>query len=77
VMYGKQGRLDDSIREFLRVIDLDLDRKWDSAHYNLGVSYRMQGRFEEAIREFQIAIELNPNHAAAINAVEGLTRSKK
>ncbi len=74
VMYGQLGRVDKAIREFLRAIDSD--QGWDSAHYNLGVSYRMQGRFEEAIREFQITVELNPNHAAAMGAIEDLARRK-
>ena len=57
--YEKQGRLDETIREYRTAISLN--PHFAQGHYNLGVVYQKQGHLDDAITEYQTAIKLRPN----------------
>jgi Flp pilus assembly protein TadD len=76
VIYRKQGRLDDAIKEYL--IALKIAPDYADAHNNLGAAYGQQGRFDEARKEFLKAIKIKPNNVsvhknlAQIYEIQGL-----
>jgi tetratricopeptide (TPR) repeat protein len=51
-------QLDEAIREYRAVIDLD--HKFAGAHYNLGNALRDKKQLDEAIFEYRTAIDLDP-----------------
>src|SRR3989338_5616339 len=65
VVYEKQGRLDEAIKEYR--MTLSLKPGYAEAHNNLGVVYAKQGQIDEAIKEFRTALSLKPGYAEAHN----------
>ena len=65
VVYEKQGRLDEAIKEYR--MTLSLKPGYAEAHNNLGVVYAKQGQIDEAIKEFRTALSLKPGYAEAYN----------
>jgi len=63
--YTKQGRLDESIKEFRMAIKLKPD--YANPHNNLGIIYWKQGHIAEAIKEYRMAIKLKPHYVEAHN----------
>ncbi|MCB0174216.1 MAG: tetratricopeptide repeat protein [Anaerolineae bacterium] len=61
-LYGKEGRLDESIRELQTALHLEPYNS--EAHFVLGISYGEQERWNEAIGELQTALRLDPNNTA-------------
>ncbi|MCB0211522.1 MAG: tetratricopeptide repeat protein [Anaerolineae bacterium] len=61
-LYGKEGRLDESIRELQTALQLEPNNS--EAHFALGISYGGQERWNEAIQELQTALWLDPNNTA-------------
>lgn len=59
----QQDKLDQSIAEYRKAIELD--PQFAAAHRNLGLALRRQGKVEEAIAEYRKAIELNPQDGLA------------
>jgi serine/threonine-protein kinase len=60
---GAKGQLDEAIREYRTVIDLD--PKYASAHYDLGIALTDKGQRDEAIREYCTALLYQPDSADA------------
>ncbi|MEK6876843.1 MAG: tetratricopeptide repeat protein [Nanoarchaeota archaeon] len=74
VVYSKQGRLDEAIREYMTAIKLRPDAP--IVHHNLGNVYSKQGRFDEAIKEYMIALRLKADYVEAYNEL-GIVYSKQ
>jgi tetratricopeptide (TPR) repeat protein len=55
----EQGRLDDAIREFRKVIELQPDSA--SGHANLGNAYFLKGDYRASIPELEEALKIKPN----------------
>jgi len=65
IVYNKQGRLDEAIKEYLTAIRFK--PAYADAHYNLGNVYEKQGQLDEAIKEYKLALSLKPAYADAHN----------
>ncbi|MBI5308257.1 MAG: tetratricopeptide repeat protein [Planctomycetes bacterium] len=50
IEYGKQGRYDEAIKEFQKVVSIEPDIA--NVHYNLGLAYKKKGMQPEAEKEF-------------------------
>jgi protein O-mannosyl-transferase len=61
--YENTGKLNDAIREYTTVIQLD--PKYLNARHALGTLYRGLGLYDKAIEEFLKIIELSPNNINA------------
>jgi tetratricopeptide (TPR) repeat protein len=75
VGYKAQGRLSESVHEFLAAIDLKAD--FADAHYNLGVVYEDMGRLEEALQEYRSTLNLKPDYAEAHNSLGNVYTAQK
>jgi tetratricopeptide (TPR) repeat protein len=60
-----QGKLDESVIEYRRAIELD--SKYRAAHNNLGLTLAKQKKLDEAIAAYKKAIELDAKDAKAYN----------
>ena len=58
-IYGRQNRLEESIREFETAIALDGDN-WPDAYLNLAVALRRTNRLDEAIQNLNRSLEIDP-----------------
>jgi len=58
-VFAHQGRWDDSIESFERVVSLTPEHS--IAHFNLSFAYAVVRRYKDAIREQKAAIELEPD----------------
>jgi len=67
-----QGRIDDAIEQFRAAINIDPNQP--DVHFNLGAMLDRRGRTADAVEQFRIALRLNPGHAAAREALDGVTR---
>lgn len=63
------GRYDDAVKYYNLVIETSRD---DAFYYNLGVAYDTLGKEKEAILAYTNSINLNPNHAMALNNLGGI-----
>src|SRR3989338_8426336 len=63
IVYNKQGRLDEAIKEYLTAIRFK--PAYADAHNNLGNAYNEQSRMAEAIKEYKLALSLKPDYADA------------
>ncbi|MEK6730376.1 MAG: tetratricopeptide repeat protein, partial [Planctomycetota bacterium] len=50
IEYGKQGKYDEAIKEFHKVVAIEPDIA--NVHYNLGLAYKKKGMNDEADKEF-------------------------
>lgn len=57
------GRIDDSISQFRRALEINPD--YAEAHNNLGLSLAGRGKMEEAIEHFNEALRINPDYGKA------------
>ncbi len=64
-LYAGQGRLDEAIECFQRVVQVKPGDA--SAYYNLGVALGLLERFEEAVAAYRAAIQARPNYPTAHN----------
>ena len=69
-----QGKLDDAIACYRRVIELD--PKLAAAHNNLGIALKHQGKLDEAIACYHKAIELDPKLAVAHYNLGGILKDQ-
>ncbi len=67
IVYSKQGRFDEAIKEYITAIKLNPDSP--EPHNDLGNIYSKLDRFDEAVKEYTIALKLKPNHAEAHNNI--------
>lgn len=72
ILYAKQNRIDEAIKEFLIVLRLKPDHA--DIHYNLGLAYKTKGFKNEARKEFEMVLKLNPYDADARQAIEWLEK---
>jgi tetratricopeptide (TPR) repeat protein len=63
IVYDKQGRLDEAIKEYLTAIRFK--PVYADAHNSLGNVYAKQGRIDEAIKEYKLALSIDPNYPEA------------
>jgi tetratricopeptide (TPR) repeat protein len=75
VAYYHTGRVDEAIDQFQQTIELE--PKFDEAHYSLGVIYAEREQEEEAINAFQRCLNLNPRHAEARHSLSVFTRQRE
>jgi tetratricopeptide (TPR) repeat protein len=62
VVYEKQGRLDDAMREYRTALQINPHR--EHTHNNIANLLDMTGHPPEALAEYQAALALNPNSVA-------------
>ncbi|MFQ3549703.1 MAG: tetratricopeptide repeat protein [Armatimonadota bacterium] len=67
VAYCRKGDKLHSIAAFEESLRLDESPK---AYYNLGLIYEEANRIEEAVRQYRMALEINPDYAPALKAME-------
>ena len=72
IVYKKQGRLDEALKEFLTALKLNPDDV--ITHYNMALAYNLKGLKEKAIEELEIALRLKPDHIQARELLESLRR---
>lgn len=65
VALSEAGRIDDSIKAYLKA--LELDKHYCDPLSNLSVSYSLKGEFDKAIDALKQAINLYPDYAEAYN----------
>src|SRR3989338_1092558 len=65
VVYEKQGRLDEAIKEFR--MTLSLKPCYAEAHNNLGNVYEKEGQIDKAIEEYRMALSIKPDYVDAHN----------
>ncbi len=63
IVYDKQGRSDEAIKEYLTAIRFK--PVYADAHNSLGNVYAKQGRIDEAIKEYKLALSIDPNYPEA------------
>ncbi len=69
-----QGKLDDAIASYRRV--LELDPNFAGIHNNLGAAFKDQGKPDEAGAYWRRELELNPNFAEAHNNLGTVLREQ-
>lgn len=67
--YSQKGSKVNAIRAFEESLRLD---ETPRAYYNLAAVYESSGRIDEAVREYGMAVDLDPNYAAAKEALDRL-----
>jgi Flp pilus assembly protein TadD len=72
VDFAREGRLDQAIRQFERLVVIDPDNA--DAHTNLGAIFLTQGADARAEREFGAALDISPDHALAREGMRKLKR---
>src|SRR5438046_6432748 len=66
--YERQGRSDEAIAEYRKVLELEPDNS--VVRNNLGALYSRDGRYEEAVREFEELLRRDPTNATAKGNLE-------
>src|SRR5882724_4240558 len=72
--YDRQGRVDDAVTAYRKVIELD--PKNSVARNNLANLYSKKGQYDDAVREFEDLLQLDPANATARANLESVTRNK-
>ena len=70
-VYIQEGQLEEAQRQFELVIDSNA--KSAEAHYQLGRVYDLMGNTERARYEWRETIRIDPNHAGALESLQGNT----
>lgn len=65
VLYEREGRLDDAIRQYQLAISKDC--RFATAYVNLGNVRRKQGQEQEALFRYRQAMAADPNNLAGVN----------
>jgi tetratricopeptide (TPR) repeat protein len=61
VVYEKEGRLDEAMREYRAALKINLRR--EHTHSNIADLLDLTGHPQEALAEYEVALKLNPNSA--------------
>lgn len=70
ILYFKEGRFDDAIKECTRAVSLRPDHP--SAHFHLGNAYYAKMWWEEAMVEYDRVLQLDPKHTDVHFALGGI-----
>ena len=63
--YWGQGKYEEAIAKYQKVIEVDPDNWGAEAYISIGNVYSLQGKYEDAIAAFQQAIEIDSNSDSA------------
>ena len=70
ILYFKEGRYDDAIKECTKAVSLRPDHP--SAHFHLGNAYYAKMWWEEAMVEYERVFKLDPDHVDVHFALGGI-----
>ncbi len=67
VVLVKLERYEEGLEQYAKA--LELNPKYDRAHFNVGKAYQKMGNNEKAIEYYKSAVELNPKNVSAWNNI--------